>query len=53
VDGIAHRLGATPEVLGYPRRMFSAGAGQKDLAAPEDEGIFGAQPGLQGLALLL
>jgi hypothetical protein len=52
VDGVAHRLGAAPEILGYPRRAFSAGAGQKDLAAPEEEGIFGAQPCLQDLALL-
>ena len=29
VDGIAHRLGATPEILGYARWMFSARAPAK------------------------
>src|SRR5215212_239318 len=53
VDGVARRLGATPEVFRYSRRAFSPSAGQKDLAAPEDEGIGGAQPGLRSLALLL
>src|SRR5215211_6634194 len=53
MDGVAHRLGAAPEILGYPRRASSPSAGQKDLAAPEDEGIGGAQLRLQGLALLL
>jgi Phage integrase, N-terminal SAM-like domain len=54
MDGVAHLLtGAAPEIFGYPRRTLSAGTGEKDLAAPEDEGIGGAQPCLQGLALLL
>ena len=53
MDGVAHRLGAAPEIFGYARRTLSAGAGQKDLAAPEEEGIGGAQPCLQSLALLL
>src|SRR5215213_11141493 len=53
MDGVAHRLGAAPEIFGDPRRTLSAGTGEKDLAAPEDEGIGGAQPCLQGLALLL
>ena len=53
VDGVAHRLGATPEIVGYARRALSPGAGKKDLAAPEDEGIGGAQPILKSLSLLL
>jgi hypothetical protein len=39
MDGVAHRLGAAPEIFGDPRRTLSAGTGEKDLAAPEDEGI--------------
>jgi len=53
MDGVSDRLGAAPEIFGYPRRTLSAGTGEKDLAATEDEGIGGAQPGLQSLALLL
>ena len=54
VDGVAHLLtGATPEIVGYARRVLSPGAGKKDLAGPEDEGIGGAQPILKSLSLLL
>ena len=42
---------AAAQVFGYPGRTLAAGAGQKDLAATEDEGIGGAQPFFEPLAL--
>jgi hypothetical protein len=53
LDGVARRLGATPEIFGYSGAHVLPLSWPKDLAAPEDEGIFGAQPGLKSLALLL
>jgi hypothetical protein len=52
MDGIAHRLRTAPEVFGYPRRMFSSGAGKKDLGSAQHERIGGAQALLEGLVLL-
>jgi hypothetical protein len=52
MDGIAHRLRTAPEVFGYPRRMFSSGAGKNDLGSGQHERIGGAQALLEGLVLL-
>src|SRR5215213_4421398 len=52
MDGIAHRLRTAPEVFGYPRRMFSSGAGKKDLGSAQHERIGGAQALLEDLVLL-
>jgi hypothetical protein len=52
VDSVAHRLRSAPKIFGYLRRDLATGARQKYLATTQNEGVFGAQPFVQSLALL-
>ena len=52
VDGVAHGLGVAAQGASDPRGALAPCAGKQDLAAAEDEGVFGAQALLQGLALV-
>jgi hypothetical protein len=52
VDGVSGRLGPSSEAPGYRGRGLRARTRQKYLASAQYEGIFGAQPRFQGLALL-
>jgi hypothetical protein len=53
VDGVTHLLtGAAPQTRSYLGRGLSTSAREECLGSAQDEGVFGAQPGLQGLALL-
>jgi hypothetical protein len=52
VDGVASRLRAASETLGYLGRGLSTRARQQYLASAQDESVLGAKPGFQGLALL-
>ena len=52
VDGVPDRLRAASQTPGDLRRGLSARACQKYLASAHHEGIFGAQPRLEALALL-
>src|SRR5215203_1098902 len=51
-DCVANRLGGAPETLGYLGRRVAAGAGEQYLGSAHHEGISGAQPRLEALALL-
>src|SRR5687767_10485683 len=52
VDGVPDRLRSASQTPGDLRRGLSARACQKYLASAHHEGIFGAQPRLEALALL-
>jgi hypothetical protein len=51
VDGVTHRLLAASEVRGYLGDFISPRRSQEHLRTAQGESIFGAQPGLEGLAL--
>jgi hypothetical protein len=53
VDGVAHRLLAASEVLGYWRGLISPGGGQKHLRRAQGESVFRAQPGFEPFALVV
>jgi hypothetical protein len=53
MDGVPDRLRAASQTPGDLRRGLSARVRQKDLASAHHESIFGAQPRLEALALLL
>src|SRR5918993_5118797 len=52
VDGVAHRLGGASEVRGDLRGALALRARQEHLRAVHGEGVFGAQPLFEALALL-
>src|SRR5215212_9969590 len=51
VDGVPGSLRAASQIAGYLRRRKSTSTRQKDLAAAQNESVFGAQPGFEPLAL--
>ena len=51
LDGVAHRLGSTAQLVGDLLGTPTPGTGQENLAAAEREGVGRAQARLQGIAL--
>jgi hypothetical protein len=52
MDGMAHALCRTAQLVGNLRRALPTRTGQQDLASPQGKGIRGAAPGFQMLAFL-
>ena len=52
MDRMAHALRGAAQLPGHLGRALPACTGQQDLAAPQGEGLWGAQPGFQLAAFL-